>query len=70
MTPEVQKTLTVAVAARELHVDAATVRRWAKKGTIAVVRHPSGRMFVPESEVTRILTPSIPASTERAASAA
>lgn len=70
MTPEVQKSLTVSAAASELHVDAATVRRWAKKGTIAVIRYPSGRMLIPESEVTRILTPSVPSATEHAASAA
>lgn len=59
MTSDVQN-LTIAAAADKLDVDAATVRRWANKGRIGVIRHPSGRMFIPESEVTRILTPSVP----------
>jgi excisionase family DNA binding protein len=57
MTSDVH-TLTIAEAATALDVAPATVRRWANKGRISVIRYPSGRMRIPQAELDRVLKPS------------
>lgn len=49
------KLLTVADASGRLDVTMQTIRNWYRAGHIRIVRYPSQRIRVPESEVERIL---------------
>ena len=44
--------LTVSEAARRVHVTSATVYAWIRKGKLKPVRMPSGRVRIPEDQLT------------------
>ena len=52
-----EQVLLVAEVAKALRVSKQTVRRWIKSGKIKVVRLPSGRYRLPQSDLQDILTP-------------
>jgi excisionase family DNA binding protein len=54
-TPEPERLLTTAEAARMFGVHPATVRNWAQAGQLASIRTPGGRPRYREAEVLALL---------------